>query len=101
MIASRKGDLRLLLQRGELDKAENLLHISLRMAQDLHNRDGVIYIYDLLANIAFQRGDYMKAERLFKVRPKMNKEIMPLTLSSTLAETGSRISLGSPIFQHL
>lgn len=56
----------LAMEKGELDKAENLLHISLRMAQDLHNPDGVIYIYDLLANIAFQRGDYMKAERLFK-----------------------------------
>lgn len=52
--------------KGEYDKAENILHIALKMAFDLNNQDGVAYIYDVLANVAFDRGDYMKAERLFK-----------------------------------
>ena len=54
------------LQGGELNKAEQLLHVALKMAQDTINQQAVTYIFDLLANLAYQREEYPKAERLFK-----------------------------------
>ena len=45
----------LALQREQYDHAENMLHIALRMAQDLNNYDGITYVYDQLANVAFER----------------------------------------------
>lgn len=35
------------------------------MAQDLNNQAAVTYIFDILANVAFKKGDFMKAKRLF------------------------------------
>lgn len=55
----------LAIQRKEFDKAEQMLHLALRMAQDLQHRDGITYVYDVLANLAMERGHYEKAERLF------------------------------------
>ncbi|XP_063233876.1 tetratricopeptide repeat protein 19 homolog, mitochondrial [Bacillus rossius redtenbacheri] len=55
----------LLMQRGELDKAEQMLHLALKMAQELQNAQAVTYVYDLLANLAYDRGDLVKAEPLF------------------------------------
>jgi hypothetical protein len=40
---------------GEYDEAENVLHVALRMAQDIDSYDGVTYVYNQLANIAFER----------------------------------------------
>jgi tetratricopeptide repeat protein 19 len=48
-----------------LSKAERLFHVALKTAQDLNEDDGITYIYDMLANVAFQQGDFKKAERLF------------------------------------
>ena len=39
--------------------------MALKTAQDLNEDDGITYVYDMLANVAFQRGEYKKAERLF------------------------------------
>ncbi|CAD6997161.1 tetratricopeptide repeat protein 19 homolog, mitochondrial [Ceratitis capitata] len=55
----------LCIQRQELDKAEQMLHLALRMAQDLHSKEGVTYIYDVMANLAMEREQYKKAEKLF------------------------------------
>lgn len=52
-------------QRGEFDKAEQLLHIALRLAQQQQNSQGVLYCYDLMANLAMERLELDKAERLF------------------------------------
>ena len=41
--------------KGDFEHAERMLHIALRMAQDLRNYDAVTYVYDLMANVAFER----------------------------------------------
>lgn len=56
----------LALKGGELKKAEQLLHVALKMAQETNNQQAVTYIFDLLANLAYQREEYPKAERLFR-----------------------------------
>lgn len=55
----------LLIQRDDFKGAEQLLHIALKLAQDQSNEEGVTYIYDLMANLAFAQGHYNKAEKLF------------------------------------
>ncbi|XP_053959862.1 tetratricopeptide repeat protein 19 homolog, mitochondrial [Anastrepha ludens] len=55
----------LCIQRQEFDKAEQMLHLALRMAQDLQSKEGVTYIYDVMANLAMEREQYKKAEKLF------------------------------------
>ena len=41
--------------KGDFDHAERMLHIALRMAQDLRHYDAVTYVYDQMANVAFER----------------------------------------------
>eukprot|EP00094_Tigriopus_californicus_P005980 TCALIF_05761-PB protein Name:"Similar to ttc19 Tetratricopeptide repeat protein 19, mitochondrial (Danio rerio)" AED:0.21 eAED:0.21 QI:0/0.57/0.62/0.87/0.71/0.62/8/0/792 len=53
-------------QEGDLDKSEMLLHIALKQAQDMNHFDGITYVFTVLANLAFERGDYMKAEKTYK-----------------------------------
>ncbi|XP_055544047.1 tetratricopeptide repeat protein 19 homolog, mitochondrial [Wyeomyia smithii] len=53
------------IQREEYKKAEQMLHIALKMAQDLQSKDGITYIYDIMANLAMEVGDFAKAEKLF------------------------------------
>ena len=43
------------LKEGDLDKAESLLHVALQQAEILNSFDGVTFIYDALANVAFER----------------------------------------------
>jgi len=52
--------------REEYDKAEQLLHLALRIAQQQQNEQGITYCYDLMANVAFNRYELDKAEKLFK-----------------------------------
>ncbi|XP_058984064.1 tetratricopeptide repeat protein 19 homolog, mitochondrial isoform X2 [Musca domestica] len=49
----------------QYEKAEQILHLALRMAQDLQSRDGITYVYDVMANLALEREQYEKAEKLF------------------------------------
>lgn len=42
-----------------------MLHLALRQAQTLQHDAAVTYIYDVMANLAFDTGDYRKAETLF------------------------------------
>lgn len=53
------------IQREEYKKAEQMLHIALKMAQDLQSKDGITYIYDIMANLAMEVGEFAKAEKLF------------------------------------
>lgn len=55
----------LCIQKEEYAKAEQMLHLALRMAQDLKSKDGVTYIYDVMGNLAMERGHFIKAEKLF------------------------------------
>ena len=43
-----------------------MLHVALKTAQEAQNGQAVTYIFDLLANLAYQREEYSKAEKLFK-----------------------------------
>ncbi|XP_063366819.1 tetratricopeptide repeat protein 19 homolog, mitochondrial [Cydia amplana] len=55
----------LFIQRLQYDKAEQLLHIALRQAQQMNHKMGVTYIYDVMANLALEREQLDKAKQLF------------------------------------
>lgn len=55
----------LFIQRTEYIKAEQLLHIALRQAQQLQHALGITYIYDVMANLALEREQLDKANKLF------------------------------------
>lgn len=55
----------LFIQRNELQKAEQLLHVALRQAQQVQHQNGITYIYDVMANLALEREQYDKAKELF------------------------------------
>lgn len=55
----------LFIQRTEYDKAEQLLHVALRQAQQIQHQLGITYIYDVMANLALQREQLDKAKQLF------------------------------------
>lgn len=42
-----------------------MLHVALRQAQSLQSYDGVTYVYDVMANLAFEVGDIKKSKKLF------------------------------------
>jgi tetratricopeptide repeat protein 19 len=71
-------------QKGEPEKAEQMLHIALKLAQEQQNYDGVTYIYDLLANLADEQGQYKKAEKLFV-------SVMQRLLSTGVSKTDNKI----------
>lgn len=52
-------------RREQYNKAEQLLHIALRLAQQQQNEEGITYCYDLMANLAFDQYQLNKAETLF------------------------------------
>jgi len=56
----------LMIQHDEFKGAEQMLHVALRLAQQTQNSDGITYVHDLLANVAFAQGEFDKAEVLFK-----------------------------------
>lgn len=55
----------LCIQREQYAKAEQMLHVALRMAQDLQNKEGITFIFDVMANLAMETEQYKKAEKLF------------------------------------
>lgn len=56
----------LCIRRREYEKAEQMAHLALRMAQDIQSYDGITMCYDIMANLAFDREQYVKAEKLFE-----------------------------------
>lgn len=56
----------LAIHRQQYDKAEQMAHLALRMAQDIQHYDGVTLCYDTMGNLAFVRQQYEKAEKLFE-----------------------------------
>ncbi|XP_072834740.2 tetratricopeptide repeat protein 19, mitochondrial [Pogona vitticeps] len=54
------------IMKGELDKAEQILHEAARLSHESDNRNAIIYTYDLMANLAFIRGQMEQSEKLFK-----------------------------------
>lgn len=55
----------LFIQKNEYDRAEKLLHVALRQAQQIQHELGITYIYDVMANLALQREQVDKAKSLF------------------------------------
>lgn len=55
----------LLTTKGEYAKAEQMLHLALKLAQQQQNPQGVLYVFDLMANLALERGELAKSETLF------------------------------------
>ncbi|KAG8034526.1 hypothetical protein G9C98_007602 [Cotesia typhae] len=55
-----------LIQKGDYKKAEQMLHVALRQAQTLGHFEGITYVYDVMANLAFEVGEIQKAKDLFK-----------------------------------
>lgn len=53
------------VQREQYSQAEQLLHIALNMAQKQNNENAITYIFDLMANLAMERNEPMKAKNLF------------------------------------
>ncbi|OAD61343.1 hypothetical protein WN48_01850 [Eufriesea mexicana] len=43
-----------------------MLHIALYQAQTLQHYDGITYVYDIMANLAYDMNDFEKAKDLFK-----------------------------------
>ncbi|XP_015789814.1 tetratricopeptide repeat protein 19, mitochondrial-like [Tetranychus urticae] len=56
----------LCMQREEFDKAEIILHAALSNAVDMGNSKAIAYIYSLMGNVAFLKGDYEKSEKIYK-----------------------------------
>lgn len=52
-------------QREQFEKAEQMLHLALRIAQQQQNKQGILYCFDLMANVAFDNFELEKAEKLF------------------------------------
>lgn len=55
----------LCIQREQYDRAEQMLHLALRMAQDIQSKEGITYVYDVMANLAMEREQFKKAEKIF------------------------------------
>lgn len=55
----------LCIQRNQIKTAEQMLHLALRMAQDIQHHDGITMCYDIMANLALENGQYEKANKLF------------------------------------
>lgn len=54
------------IMKDEPEEAELILHDALRLAYQSDNRKAITYTYDLMANLAFIRGQLENAEKLFK-----------------------------------
>ncbi|XP_071994488.1 tetratricopeptide repeat protein 19, mitochondrial isoform X2 [Engystomops pustulosus] len=54
------------IMKGEMEEAEEILHKTLHLAHKCQSKRAIIYTYDLMANLAFLRGEYNNAEKLFK-----------------------------------
>jgi len=55
----------LAIQEGNYVKADKMLHIALKLANDMQHQAAVTHIYCLMANLALDRGLVGQAERLF------------------------------------
>lgn len=72
-------------QREEFNKAEQLLHLALRLAQQQQNQQGILYCYDLMANLAFNQLQLDKSEKLFV-------SVMQILLSNGLAQDDLKVN---------
>lgn len=52
-------------QEKQHEKAEQLIHLALRMAQQMQHADGITLCFDIMANCALETEQFEKAEKLF------------------------------------
>lgn len=85
------------MQQEKFELAEQMLHLALRMAQDMQDANGITYCFDIMANLAFETKQYEKSERLFvvvmqRLMAKGSKEndIEILHLSAKIARIASK-----------
>lgn len=78
----------LCMQREEYNKAEQMLHIALRQAQQLNHKDGITYVYDIMANLASSVNDYAKSEKLYV-------EVMKRLLGDGVEQDDNRVGFES------
>ena len=71
-------------RREQYEKAEQMLHLALRLAQQQQNEQGVLYAYDLMANLAMDRLELDKAEKLFV-------SVMQMLISSGVKEDNLKV----------
>lgn len=57
----------LMVHKNEMEKAEQMAHVALRMAQDMQHFNGITLCFDIMANLAMEREQYEKAEKLFVI----------------------------------
>ncbi|XP_044601442.2 tetratricopeptide repeat protein 19, mitochondrial isoform X3 [Equus asinus] len=57
---------KLSIMKDEPEEAELILHDALRLAYESENKKAITYTYDLMANLAYIRGQLEDAEKLFK-----------------------------------
>ncbi|XP_065355718.1 tetratricopeptide repeat protein 19 homolog, mitochondrial isoform X2 [Calliphora vicina] len=74
----------LCIQREQYDRAEQMLHLALKMSQDLQSKEGITYVYDIMANLAMEREQFKKAEKLFA-------EVMRRLLGDGLPDNNPKI----------
>ncbi|XP_028140074.2 tetratricopeptide repeat protein 19 homolog, mitochondrial isoform X1 [Diabrotica virgifera virgifera] len=74
----------LCMQREQFEKAEQMLHLALRIAQQQQNEQGIVYCYDLMANLAFDQRDLNKAHKLFV-------SVLQMLLSSGIADDDIKV----------
>ncbi|KAI5705328.1 hypothetical protein M8J75_013925 [Diaphorina citri] len=72
------------MKKDEYEKAEKMLHVALKMAQELQNQDGITYVYDVMANLALTQKQYDKAEKLFT-------EVMKRLMSNGVKENDNKV----------
>lgn len=74
------------IRRGEFNKAEQLAHLALRTAQDIQSYDGITLCYDIMANLAFEREQYEKAQKLFE-------SVLQRLLQNGVAQDDTRVCI--------
>ncbi|GLV41486.1 Tetratricopeptide repeat domain 19 [Carabus blaptoides fortunei] len=55
---------RLALEKGDVDRAQEILRLGLKIAEDHKFYSGVVYLYDILSTIALSEGDIKQVENL-------------------------------------
>lgn len=53
------------VQREQYKKGEQIIHLALRMAQQMQHADAITLCYDIMANLALETEQYEKADKLF------------------------------------
>lgn len=79
--------------KGNLPLAEQLLHVALKMAQETMDQQAITYVYDLMANVAFEDSQFNKAEKLFKSTLQRMMSSGYLTTDNSVIEISLKLAV--------